>query len=435
MAPRASIFYLEKSRFVFYHGGKNMVYNKCIPSAYVGKGRAAKKKTRMHKTFIYIFIAVCMVAVPGVFAQDAPVVDTPLPATGTNVGQVPPIDLVKPMPAPVARPGFVPAPAAGPRDDVKANSGAQNEFLEMRKEYREGADMLKNEYLDAKGMIQRNAIEVRNEIRNEGKEDMLRVREEVRNEVKEMDEAKKEGAELFLKARTAALEEAKKIHEESKMKVEALRKEALSEVQKQREEFLKKIAMEREQFTARLEEKKTLIAEKFQEERAQFEMQLQKVRDEKKQEILSRVNENMNELNARMLGTFSKTLEKLESVLVNIATRADKAEAGGRDVSAVRSAIDGAKNAIDAARRAIEAQMPKVYTFTVTTEDALKSDVGIARDALKNDLQVVRSVMEAARTAVHNAATTLAQIPNVNGYEFETSSVPASQNIQSEQNQ
>lgn len=188
----APLFFTSRNRGLFFiTAGRIWCIINAYPARMLGKVVQRRKKTRMHKTFIYIFIAVCMVAVPGAFAQDAPVVDTPLPATGTNVGQVPPIDLVKPMPAPVARPGFVPAPAAGPRDDVKANSGAQNEFLEMRKEYREGADMLKNEYLDAKGMIQRNAIEVRNEIRNEGKEDMLRVREEVRNEVKEMDEAKK----------------------------------------------------------------------------------------------------------------------------------------------------------------------------------------------------------------------------------------------------
>ncbi len=408
----------------------------------------------MHKKiFLLVFMALFVTVVPGVFAENSAVTDDAFPTVGTSGTSIPSIDVVKPTP--VARPGFVPPSATGVRNVSLPGSsggvmGMQNEFLELRKEYRGEVDALKNEYLEGRGTIEQNAAEIREELRNEEKGNVIRVREETRSKTKEIMsaaqeqakqirekalETQKEDAEAFIKAREWAFEEAKQIQEDAKTKVEALRIEAFSAIQGQREEFIKKIEASREEFTKQMEEKKAVLETKIEERRTQLEAELQKVKDEKKKEILTRVSENINELNKRMLETFSKTLEKLERVLTNIVTRADKAEAGGRDVTVVRATVDAAKSAISAARATIQSQISKMYAFTIQSEETAKSDVGAARDALKNDIGVVKTAVEAARTAVHNAATTLAQIPDVDGYEFATSSVPVSQNTQSEQNQ
>ena len=55
----------------------------------------------------------------------------------------------------------------------------------------------------------------------------------------------------------------------------------------------------------------------------------------------------------------------------------------------------------------------KTYSFTVTTEDKLRSDVGAARQALHADLVAVREIVKAARDAVKSAAVALGQVPKV----------------------
>ncbi|MBI2048810.1 MAG: hypothetical protein HYT30_02680, partial [Parcubacteria group bacterium] len=106
-----------------------------------------------------------------------------------------------------------------------------------------------------------------------------------------------------------------------------------------------------------------------------------------------------------------------------IGSRMEKAEANGRDVSAVKTAIAAAKTAIASARAAIEVQSKKTYDVAISTEDKLRPDVGKAREALRNDLVKVRETVFAARDAVHKAATTLGQVQGVN--ELEVTPAPA----------
>ena len=90
-----------------------------------------------------------------------------------------------------------------------------------------------------------------------------------------------------------------------------------------------------------------------------------------------------------------------------IGSRADKAEANGRDVSSVRTLITEATGAINAARQAIQEQSGKTYIIAVNTEEFLKTDVGRTRQALHTDLVKVRQVVFAARDAVRKAAVAL----------------------------
>lgn len=343
---------------------------------------------------------------------------------------------------------FVPppnAPRAVPQDAVPfpGNQGqaeekvrdikpVENEFLKLRGEFRAESDDLKNEYLDA-----------RNEIRNTAQDEALRIREETRGEIGEVKseartetreirqnarEMEEERAEVFAEKRIEAREEAKRIREEAMEQVGALRAESFGIVQQKREDFVGRIEEERREFKEELEIQRGEVEKKIQERRVEREANIEKIQDERKKEILVRVDENLNELNKRMLDRFSSALEQIERVLANIVTRADKAEAGGQDVNAVRMAVENARSAISAARDLIIAQAPKVYSFSITTEEMLRTDVAAARDALKNDLQVVKNAVDAARTATHAAAEALAQIPNVDGYDFDTTASEAAEN-------
>ncbi len=118
----------------------------------------------------------------------------------------------------------------------------------------------------------------------------------------------------------------------------------------------------------------------------------------------------------------------MDEILKKIASRADKAQAHGRDVSEVKTLIAEAATVIGAARQAILNQSGKTYTIAISatstdagaaTSTALRIDVGRTRQALHADLVKVREMVFAAREAVRKAAVALAQIPKVDELEVE----------------
>lgn len=143
--------------------------------------------------------------------------------------------------------------------------------------------------------------------------------------------------------------------------------------------------------------------------RVDLRQRLQAIRDERKKKSVERIDAQMDALNARWTDHFSNVLDHLETIVVKIEERVAQAETRGRDVSAAKTAIADAKTAIAASRTTVVTQAGKTYGITVTTEDALRAEVGKARKALHNDLAAARDMVKGAREAVHAAAVALAQ--------------------------
>ena len=180
-----------------------------------------------------------------------------------------------------------------------------------------------------------------------------------------------------------------------------------------RERVRSEIMEMRDDFKTRMDAEKAELQGEIQDKREALRAQLQKVKDERRREVVERIDVRLGELNARMLDHFSNVLDRLEDVLERIASRADKAEGRGLDVSTVRTAITDALSSITSARSAVQVQAGNTCIVTVTTENNLRVDVGKARKCLHDNLTVVREAVKAAKEAVRKAATTLAQIPRV----------------------
>ena len=180
-----------------------------------------------------------------------------------------------------------------------------------------------------------------------------------------------------------------------------------------RERVRSEIMEMRDDFKTRMDAEKAELQGEIQDKREALRAQLQKVKDERKREVVERIDVRLDALNDRMLDHFSNVLDRLEDVLERIASRADKAEGRGLDVSTVRTAITDALSSITSARSAVQVQAGNTCIVTVTTENNLRVDVGKARKCLHDNLTVVREAVKAAKEAVRRAATTLAQIPRV----------------------
>lgn len=206
-----------------------------------------------------------------------------------------------------------------------------------------------------------------------------------------------------------------------------LRQSIRQEVQGLRSATQEQIQKEREDFQQKVQTLRANLQSAIQAHRDDLKAKLQNIKDERKKAAVERIDQNLTELNSRMTTHYTNVLDQISEVLKRIVSRTDKAQANGIDVTSVRTAIANAQAAIDAARAAVTAQVSKVYSLNITTDAALKNNVGAARKALHDDLKKVEDLVKAARTATQQAAITLGQIRGVDELK-ETTSTATSTN-------
>lgn len=208
-------------------------------------------------------------------------------------------------------------------------------------------------------------------------------------------------------AREKIKKEAEDSREQLKNKTEEVREQLKQKAETMREDAKKR----REEFNETIKTKRGELKDEIEAKREKLKTSLEKIKDERKKETVERIDLRIDALNEKMMGHFSDVLDKLEKMLLRVSDRADRASIErGLDVSAVRLAIDKANTAIASARSAIEVQSGKTYTIKVTTEGALKTDVGKSRQALGADLAKVRDAVKDAQSAVKDVAVALAQL-------------------------
>ena len=215
------------------------------------------------------------------------------------------------------------------------------------------------------------------------------------------------------------------VREEARQSLKDFKGNLQQELQMRRQEAQQLIEQKREELKQQIETKREEAKTKIEAAREQLKQKLTTIKDERKKQIVEKLGADIQELNSRRVEHFTNVADKLDKVLANIKSRMDKAEANGKDVTAVKAAITSAESAITAARTAITAQAGEVYTIAVSTEAKLKTDVGVTRQKLQNGLEVVRKALQAAHDAVRNVATTLAQIPRVDSEVGENVETPS----------
>ena len=227
-------------------------------------------------------------------------------------------------------------------------------------------------------------------------------------------------------------EKAQTIREEAKTKAQGVRQEvkataqnARKEVEAKREELKKQLEAKREEAKKRVETAREEAKTRVKAAREELKKRVEQIKDERKKATATRLDEQMNRLNERWTTHFTNVLNRLDDILGKIQVRADKAASLGKDVSAVKTAIDAAKAAIASARTAVEAQAKKDYTITFTSEGELRTAFKAAKDQLHKDLTALRDgAVKAARDAVQNAARSLGGVLKVDE-EPEESTTPA----------
>ncbi len=229
---------------------------------------------------------------------------------------------------------------------------------------------------------------------------------------------------------TSAQRQSPDLKKSNREEIKSLRNATQEEIQASREAMKSAVEQKREEFKNVLETMQSEAKVKIEAKQAELKNKLAKIKDERKKQIVENVSTNLNQLNADRLKYFSAVLEKLDSIVLKISSRADKAEGNGADVALTRTALTEAKNAIAVSRGAIETQSGKVYSIAITTESALKINVGAARKSLHADLTKVQETVKAAREAVRKAIETLMKVPRVDSDEPNPAPAPTSTSVQ-----
>ncbi len=141
--------------------------------------------------------------------------------------------------------------------------------------------------------------------------------------------------------------------------------------------------------------------------REEYKRKLASIKNAKKQQIVTRIDENIIKLNQKWVDQWTKVLDRLALVLAKIETRSTALAAEGKDVTALTEAIEEAHTAIEDAQTKIAEQAVKTYVVSITDESSLGSNVKTTINTFHNDIKNTKESIQLAKKAVVKALTLL----------------------------
>jgi hypothetical protein len=238
--------------------------------------------------------------------------------------------------------------------------------------------------------------------------------EEVENKVE--DEARVEVEEKDKSGFKLMKEERKQEREKIKNEIELMKEKREQDKEKVKTEIDKA----HEKFQNQMELKRVELKEKSIANREQLKEKLKTIKNEKKQNLVLNISDNIEKINIKATDRLGGLLEKIENALLNIKERADKAKADGSNVDEVYTLITKAEVSIAEARASISTQIGKTYKIEITNESTLKSTIQTIRDGFHQDIKIVQEKVKLAHEAVRATAKSLGMIINLNDDENTT---------------
>jgi len=156
--------------------------------------------------------------------------------------------------------------------------------------------------------------------------------------------------------------------------------------------------------------------------RAEFKAKLEEISDSNKQTIVEKIDTQITSLNTSQTASWMQALTKMESVLSRISAQAATLKAQGQNTAALETSIANAQTAITTAKAAVNTQASKEYIITITSESALRTNVGSTVSQFKTDSKTTKQTVIAARIAVVKAFAELVKLTGASIEEHASSS-------------
>lgn len=138
--------------------------------------------------------------------------------------------------------------------------------------------------------------------------------------------------------------------------------------------------------------KKLEVKTTVEAKREEFKAKLETIKDEKKKILVERIDAKLSSINTKHTDRFTQVLSNLQTLLDKISQSTTNTD--------VLADVTTAQTAINAAEIAVETQAAKTYTITISTEIALRSNVGTTTSQLRKDLVATHKLVVDAKQAV-----------------------------------
>ncbi len=172
-----------------------------------------------------------------------------------------------------------------------------------------------------------------------------------------------------------------------------------------------KMREKKESFFQEIQKRNEESWQKAKEKQEEFQLRLRQIKDERKRNLVERINQRILMMNQDYTRKFASVLDKLQSILERISQKAEEIAPEGQETTALKTAIDQAELMIKVAREKVAAQALKQYLIQLPQEErGLKDAVGQTVSQFRNDLRDVWQAVIKAKQAVSQAAKELAKV-------------------------
>lgn len=194
------------------------------------------------------------------------------------------------------------------------------------------------------------------------------------------------------------------------------------------EELREKAQMRAEQTKEQVQTLREQAKGRVKQAKADVQEKIRQIKDQRKQEAANKIAKQLDHLNQVWTDHFINVLDRLDAILQKVKSRTEKASANGKDVLAVKTAIQNAESKIASARTAVASQAQKTYTVNATAVtqtgstandqnnlvSSLREQFKALKDQLMGDLKSLRDgAMKDSRNAVQDAFKALSQVLKV----------------------
>lgn len=172
------------------------------------------------------------------------------------------------------------------------------------------------------------------------------------------------------------------------------------------------IKEKREDLMEKIQQKRAEAQQKFQAKRAALQQKIASIKDEKKRQLVERIDNKLSTVNNNRTNQMTQNAEKLSNILDDIKEKASTAKENGKNTNTVDTAITKAETAIQNAKTAVQTQASKEYVITITATGSgqLKSSIGATTKQLQADLSTSHKLLVAAKQAVQQAHMELSKV-------------------------
>src|SRR3989304_1487296 len=151
--------------------------------------------------------------------------------------------------------------------------------------------------------------------------------------------------------------------------------------------------------------------QKREESRAEFRLKLTEIKDERRKNILARLNERVCEINKNRMENMDRHLDKMDSILDRVVTRTSIAKSEGLDTGSAEQAAKNARDKVTEARTAVDVQAEKPCDLMISGgEKNLGGEVSGLIRRFRQDVAGGQDKVVSARKAGSFAIQSLARI-------------------------